>query len=167
MSKFSLAETLKLLEDYDSDIPDDDFKVDNRGNGVKTNDISTRNDNLHSNNVLAGVCQNVEEITVHVYDSLVDMHTTENTVTLQVQDLINNPNKSELSSFTTENNQSTSDKLNRKRTRVRNKETWEKEVRKRKRQSGQEYVNTRGHIVCEKKIRFTKDCSGKCKYKCG
>lgn len=167
MSKFSLAQTLKLLQDYDSDIPDDDFEVDNGGDGDVTNDISTGNDDLHSNNVLAGVSQNVEEITVHVYDSLVDMDTTENTVTLQVQDLINNPNNSEQPSLTTDNNQATSDQSNRGRTRVRKKETWEKEVRKRKRQSGQEYVNTRGHIVCEKKIRFTKDCSGKCKYKCG
>ena len=54
-----------------------------------------------------------------------------------------------------------------KRHRSRNKDinTWQKNVRKRC-QSGLDYMNSRGKHVAAKRTRIRKDCKGKCRKQC-
>ena len=57
--------------------------------------------------------------------------------------------------------------IRRGRQQVRNPSSWQKEVRKRKRQAGDEYISSRGKLFLKKVIKLTKDCKGKCRRKCG
>ncbi|XP_067681124.1 uncharacterized protein [Haliotis asinina] len=54
----------------------------------------------------------------------------------------------------------------RSRKRKRNKNNRKKSIRKRMRQSGKEYVSESGRKVTAKNVKTTKDCQGKCKFKC-
>ena len=53
--------------------------------------------------------------------------------------------------------------LNRKR--QRDPTSWKQNVRKRLRQSGQRYVDSRGHVQGAKSVKTKKDCT-ECKFKC-
>ena len=55
----------------------------------------------------------------------------------------------------------------RGRKRFKDTSLWQKEIRKRKRQAGEEYIGTSGKHILGKKIKLKKDCDGKCRYKCG
>jgi len=54
----------------------------------------------------------------------------------------------------------------RGRKRVKDESQWKQAMRKRRRQSGQEYVNCRGNSCRARELKTVKDCEGKCKYKC-
>jgi hypothetical protein len=55
----------------------------------------------------------------------------------------------------------------RGRKRIRDPSSWQKEIRKRRRQGGEEYTNTRGNLVPKKIMKLNKDCQSKCNRKCG
>ena len=44
-------------------------------------------------------------------------------------------------------------------------EKWKQSVRKKSRQRGQEYINSKGELVPQREVKLIKDCS-KCRYKC-
>lgn len=52
------------------------------------------------------------------------------------------------------------------RKRVRDPSKWKSNVRKRLRQSGMAYTDSKGNAQPERKVKITKDCGGNCKYKC-
>ena len=52
------------------------------------------------------------------------------------------------------------------RKRMRNYDDWTRNVRKRRRQSGQEYVTLKGKRIRAREVKTKKDCVGKCRYKC-
>lgn len=54
----------------------------------------------------------------------------------------------------------------RSRKRKRNIEEWQRNIRKRRRQSGKEYTTSNGKLVRAREIKSKKDCTGKCKFKC-
>lgn len=54
----------------------------------------------------------------------------------------------------------------RSRKRQRNPEQWKQNIRKRRRQAGQEYTNTKGERQLGRKVKNRKDCEGKCKFQC-
>lgn len=54
----------------------------------------------------------------------------------------------------------------RSRKRKRNIEEWKHTIRKRRRQSGQEYENSKGKKTRKRQIQSRKDCEGKCKFHC-
>jgi len=54
----------------------------------------------------------------------------------------------------------------RGRKRHRDESSWAKNVRKRRRQAGDEYMTTKGVVKRARGVKTTKDCAGKCKYKC-
>jgi len=55
----------------------------------------------------------------------------------------------------------------RSRKKLKDITSWKKSIRKRRRQAGEEYINFAGKTVAKKQIKFKKDCTGKCRYKCG
>lgn len=61
---------------------------------------------------------------------------------------------------------SVGEKPRKSRKRFKDKDSWHKEIRKRKRQAGEEYVSSRGKQVSRERIRLTKDCLQHCRYKC-
>lgn len=54
----------------------------------------------------------------------------------------------------------------RSRKRVRCYENWKQNIRKRKRQAGEEYTIVKGNTQPQRKIKITKDCHGQCKFSC-
>lgn len=61
------------------------------------------------------------------------------------------------------------DQPNRKkksRKRKRTEENWRRNVRRRSRQLGEEYVNVKGRIVPGKALDISKNCKNKCKFQC-
>ncbi|XP_076107556.1 uncharacterized protein LOC143075857 [Mytilus galloprovincialis] len=59
------------------------------------------------------------------------------------------------------------DETMRGRKRKRQSELWKQNLRKRRRQSGMEYVNTRGKTQRKREVKQgTKDCKGGCRFKC-
>lgn len=52
------------------------------------------------------------------------------------------------------------------RKRTRNEDQWKKNIRKRQRQSGKEYKDSKGNIQRKREIKNRKDCNGKCKFRC-
>ena len=52
------------------------------------------------------------------------------------------------------------------RKRMRNYDDWTRNVRKRRRQSGQEYVTLKGKRIRAREVKTKKECVGKCRYKC-
>lgn len=54
----------------------------------------------------------------------------------------------------------------RGRKRRKNVDEWKQNIRKRRRQSGLEYVSTCGISTRARELKTTKDCFGKCRYKC-
>lgn len=54
----------------------------------------------------------------------------------------------------------------RSRKRVRCYENWKQNIRKRKRQAGEEYTNVKGNTQPQRKIKITKYCHGQCKFSC-
>jgi len=160
MSTFNLTQTLGLLDEYDSDIG---FDM-NLGEEDEYSPLDMCR--LDENN------NDTNPVTIHVYDSTDTMPDIESgvSVTLQVNEIQNSSDPSAVGDQSQDMNNMSSDKAHtptsRGRSRVRQKESWQKEVRKRKRQSGQEYVNTKGDIICAKRVKLIKDCRGKCRYKC-
>lgn len=59
-------------------------------------------------------------------------------------------------------NQESENNEKRGRKRKRQVKTWKQNIRKRQRQSGQEYTNTKGKKVPRRKIENTKGCKGTC-----
>ena len=53
------------------------------------------------------------------------------------------------------------------RKRKVNTDSWKQNVRKKRRQSGKSYMNSKGNAVPAKAIKTKKDCKNSCKYKCG
>lgn len=49
--------------------------------------------------------------------------------------------------------------------RTRNEDQWKKNIRKRQRQSGKEYTDSKGNIQRKREIKTRKDCNGKCKFR--
>ncbi|CAC5415816.1 unnamed protein product [Mytilus coruscus] len=59
------------------------------------------------------------------------------------------------------------DEKMRSRKRKKQTELWKQNLRKRRRQSGMEYINTRGNTQRKKEVKIgTKDCNGGCRFKC-
>ena len=54
----------------------------------------------------------------------------------------------------------------RSRTRNRNPQNWRQNIRKRKRQSGLQYVNVTGESQRKREIKTDKDCNGICRFRC-
>ena len=54
----------------------------------------------------------------------------------------------------------------RARKRKCSKSLWKKSQRKVQRQRGEEYVNSRGHVVPKRNQNYAKDCTQKCRFKC-
>ena len=52
------------------------------------------------------------------------------------------------------------------RKRMRNYDDWTRNVRKCRRQSGQEYVTLKGKRIRAREVKTKKDCVVKCRYKC-
>lgn len=55
---------------------------------------------------------------------------------------------------------------NRGRKRRRDTSIWKMNMRKTKRQAGEEYRNSKGNVTRKRELKSTKDCMGKCRYKC-
>ena len=51
------------------------------------------------------------------------------------------------------------------RKRKRNPDSWKKNIRKSKRQSGEKYINSRGNEQAARSVKTKKDCT-KCKFRC-
>ncbi|CAC5411155.1 unnamed protein product [Mytilus coruscus] len=55
----------------------------------------------------------------------------------------------------------------RSRKRKKQSELWKQNLRKRRRQSGMEYINTRGNTQRKREVKIgTKDCNDGCRFKC-
>ena len=58
-------------------------------------------------------------------------------------------------------------KNGRSRKRKRQPENWKQNIRKRKRQAGSEYIDSKGETKRKKEMKLSqKDCNGSCKFKC-
>ena len=66
----------------------------------------------------------------------------------------------------TESYEVESETSRKSRKRMRNYDDWTRNVRKRRRQSGQEYVTLKGKRIRAREVKTKKDCVGKCRYKC-
>ncbi|CAC5384821.1 unnamed protein product [Mytilus coruscus] len=59
------------------------------------------------------------------------------------------------------------DEKMRSRKRKKQSELWKQNLRKKRRQSGMEYINTRGNTQRKREVKIgTKDCNGGCRFKC-
>jgi hypothetical protein len=54
----------------------------------------------------------------------------------------------------------------RSRSRTKQIDSWKKNIRKRRRQAGLEYISSRGTLMAKKLKQNHKDCKGKCRYAC-
>lgn len=52
------------------------------------------------------------------------------------------------------------------RKRKRNSDTWKQNIRKKRRQSGKTYTNSKGKNVLAKEVKTKKDCANHCRFKC-
>ena len=56
--------------------------------------------------------------------------------------------------------------VKRSRKRTRQEDQWRKNIRKRQRQAGKQYTDSKGNVQRQREIKSKKDCEGKCKFRC-
>ncbi|MES9881020.1 MAG: hypothetical protein ABW185_09085 [Sedimenticola sp.] len=133
---------------HGTDVPPDgsiEFRVDPRGNLV----------NVHPSNVT----RNIEE------SSQSSEQQTDDISPLLTDDVITDESTGD--SMDNADTEDAEDSLQRgSRKRKKNPKEWKANIRKRRRQSGQEYIDSLGKSRRSREIRTTKDCNGACRFRC-
>lgn len=174
MSKFGLAKALELLESNDCDMLTDtssacDSDVEpNEPNkelfGLEcSTDTQTISTDLGTPQTQGVICQTIQPIVVYIEEQ----NSFENETTMPDIESTNEYTTNETNIATdTNNNANGSEIPKRGRKRIKDDTLWAQNVRKRQRQSGQEYINSRGLKTRAREIKTVKDCKGHCKYIC-
>jgi len=169
MNRFSLTEVVALLDD-----------TDNRYSVAETEQEECATEALNSELFEYQVGSNLlelpsthndqpeESVTVIISEDIPDNN--DKCIILNSYDIRDNNNNVPTSpeSVHLENLEETNDDTTKHKTRKRsrNPEEWKQNIRKRRRQSGLDYVSSRGKKMRKREISSKKDCVGKCKFKC-
>lgn len=174
MEKFSLAAAIRMLDSdsldpetfecdnlFDTNVNTD--YLDDSSYAIRENHLS-----VETNDSEIGQLPLLDPINEDILNTSIESEELESeTLSKDSADEHNESEQSTLNDLVDENNNiPLSAKATRSRKRKKNEAEWKQNVRKRRRQSGMEYISSRGQSRRARELKTTKDCRGNCRFKC-